>query len=118
MVDDDRFAAEGALLVGVGCQLDGFNRAVLFRDDGPKVAIVAGHSKNQEGFQSAGIEVRKEDSRGVQGQAGGGGVAIGGCVEHDNRGMAKFRLRNGCDVDGRTVDSGAQLHLVQMVGRG
>jgi hypothetical protein len=81
VVDDDGFAVERALLVGVGGQLDGNDGAFLFGDDGPEVAIVAGHGKNQEGFQSAGVEVGEEDSGGVRGQTGGGGVAIGGDVE-------------------------------------
>jgi hypothetical protein len=58
VVDDDGITVECALLVGIGGQLDGLDGAFLFRDDGPKVAIVAGHGKNQKGFQSAGIEVR------------------------------------------------------------
>jgi hypothetical protein len=83
VVDDDGLAVEGALLVGVGGQLDGNDGAGLFGDDGPEVAVVAGYGEGQEGFQRAGVEVGEEDGGGVRGQAGGGAAAVGGDVEEN-----------------------------------
>ena len=88
MVDDDGIAVKGALLVSVGGQLDGLDRAFFFGDDGPEVAVVAGYGKNQKGFHGAGIEVGKKDSRGVHGQARSCGVAVGRGVEKKDGSLA------------------------------
>ena len=57
VMNDDRLAVERTLLVGVGSQQDGNDGAFFFRNDGPEVAVVAGHGKREEGFQSAGVKV-------------------------------------------------------------
>ena len=113
MMDSDLLAIERTLLIGISGELDRRDGTGLFGYDGPQVAIVAGDGESQKGFQSAGIEVGKEDSAGVRGQARGGGAAAGGDVEQELRGIGR-----GGHVDGRVVDDGAQLDAAEVVGRG
>jgi len=112
-MDVDGLAVDGSLFVGVGGELDGGDGAGLLGDDGPEAAIVIGYGEGQEGFQGAGVEVGKEDGGGVEVEAGGGAVAVGGDVEQELGGV----WRAG-HVDGRVVDGGAQLDVLEVVGRG
>jgi len=95
VMDGDRLAVEGALLVGVGGELDGGDGAGSFGDDGPEAGVVAGHAEGEQGVECAGVEVGQEDGGGVLGQAGGGDMAAGGDVEEQ-----LGRVGRGSDGDG------------------
>jgi hypothetical protein len=68
VVDNHRLAVEGALLVGVGGQLDWLDCAGFLRNDSPQAAIVACGGQRQQGFKGAGVEVREKNSVGVLGK--------------------------------------------------
>jgi hypothetical protein len=87
MVDRDWLAVEGSLLIGVGSQLDGLDRGDLrtglLGEDGPETGIVAGDGQGKQGFKSAGVEIREEDSAGMRVQPDGGTAAVGGDVQQN-----------------------------------
>jgi len=61
VVDGEGLAVESALLVRIGCELDGCDGSSLLGDHGPEVAIVAGGGNGQQSLQRAGIEVGEKD---------------------------------------------------------
>ena len=113
VVDIDGPAVEGSLHVGVGGEQDGRDGAGLLGDDGPEIAVVAGDGEGEQRIESAGIEVGEENGAGMRGQAGGGAAAVGGDVEENLR-----RVRCGVDADRGAIDGGAQLNVLEGVGRG
>jgi len=113
VVDDNGLAVEGALLVGIGGQLDGSDGAGLFGDDGPQVVIVVGDGERQQRIERAGVKVGQKDGGTVSSEACGRAVAACGNVEQDLRGVWR-----GDKVDGGVIDRGAQLNVDELVVRG
>ena len=118
VVDDDGLAIEGSLLVGVSGQLYWLDGARLLGKDGPDTGIVASYGEGEHGFKRAGVEVGEEDRPQMRSQPGGGAVPARRDVDQNLRCRCRGdRFGRADHVDGLRVDDGAQLNVVEVVGR-
>lgn len=113
MVDGDGLAIAGSMFVSVGGELDGDDGAGFLGDDGPQAAITVVDREGQQSVICAGIKVGQEDGSGVGIEARGGAAAVGRDVDEEMSLVAR-----GYDVDGGVVDGGAQLDVLEVIGRG
>ena len=111
VVGHNRLAIEGALLIGISGELDGFDGACLFGDDGPQAAVVGARGHGEKRFEGARIEVGEEDSEVVGFEPSGAGAPVGRDIQEELRSVGL-----GHDVDGGVVDDGAELDMKKAVG--
>ena len=108
VVDGDGLAVEGALLVGVGGELDRLDGAGLLGNDGPEVAVVAGDGEGQQGFKAPGSKSGRKTAAGCGARRVVELRPLAEMLSEKLGGVGR-----GGDVDGRAVDDGAQLHVAQ-----
>ena len=109
----DGLAVEGSLLISVGGQLHWLNGARVFGQNHPQVAIVFGHRKRQKRFQGAGIEIGQEHRAGMRSQPRGGALSACRNIQQELSCIGSRHYVHRLAVHDR-----AQLHVLELVGRG